>query len=84
MGLLKWDGATAGGRRARLIIVFRTLKSDVLGLLCGVITLDHLRGMTSNFACIPPMRCPLYAPCLSLVCNPDGKAPCYPLDTLYW
>ena len=32
MGLLKWDGATAGARGARVIIVFRTLGSDVLGL----------------------------------------------------
>ena len=30
---MKWDGATAGARGARVIIVFRTLGSDVLGLL---------------------------------------------------
>eukprot|EP00964_Phaeocystis_antarctica_P156389 scaffold126010_cov30-Phaeocystis_antarctica.AAC.1 len=36
-----------------------------------------------KFGLYPECVCPLYAPCLTLLCNSYGKAPCYPLTTVY-
>jgi len=87
-GALEWDGATADGRRARLIIVFRThppIRRFTLPLRGHNSGPFHSSNCShSNFDGILPTRCHLHSPCFRLLSNRCGGAPWYTLNTLYY